>query len=205
MGTNLYRGHPSWRSPIMLRFVAASTFATVIIGLIVSVAVKQDLLAKSYGILGVLVLAGFAFGSSHLFRKKTEYLVTNRGVRFESGFPVKTNKREFSYHKIQAVQVHQTLLEKLLLRTGTVMISSAASDLSQDDIVFDGVAQPDRIAQLIRDGEDRASAPQGGYEDSRPARYAPPSRPPMPIDYRQEDRSRDDDRYGYGPGGLPPR
>jgi len=214
MGT-LWKGHPAWHSPIMARFFIASLFSCGVIGIALYFAVDQDLIPGGYAVLGFLCLLGFAFGSPLLYRNKTLYLITGRGVRFEAGFPVKTDKREFSYHKIQAVDVHQTLTEKLFFRTGTVTISSAASDLNNDDIVFAGVSDPDRIARLIRDGEDRAHghhnqddyAYASRFQDQQPASQSPfpgsygetsgypaaPPRPPMPPGRSPSD---------YG---LPPR
>lgn len=215
MGQHLYKGHPSWRSPTMLKFVFASLFTLLFFGAFAYVAAQQDLIETSASALIIASASAFVGGSTFLYRNKTLYLVTSRGVRYEAGFPVKTDKREYSYHKVQAVNVHQSLLEKLVFKTGTVTISSAASDVNQDDIVFVGVADPDRVAGLIRDGEDRAhSNSSSSYADDRFRAPTYDRRPQLdprdprdarggygrPAPYGDRDES-----YRQGPYGLPPR
>ena len=175
----------------MIRFVISALFLFAVISASAWAAAKYDLLAGGYAALVIFCAAAFSALTVLLYRTKTVYMVTSRGVRFESGFPVKTNKREFSYRKIQGVDVSQSLVEKIVLRTGTVTISSAASDMNQDDIVFAGVSDPDRVARIIREGEDRQAISGRGSDpgfDPAVARYGaaapadehgrrPPSRP----------------------------
>lgn len=175
MNQVVFKGHPAWQSPTMLRFIFASVFACLALGTIVTFAVGQDLIPVGQGALILMAISSLSFGATALFRLKTTYLITNRGVRYEAGFPVKTTQREFSYQKIQAVDVHQSLIEKLLLKTGTVTISSAASDANQDDIVFEGVRRPGQLAQSIRDGEDRVYG-GGGFQQHPGASYQQPAR-----------------------------
>lgn len=77
------------------------------------------------------------------------YIVTVHSIRKDSG--VLTRRREeISVGRIQSVEVTQSLFERLILKTGSVEFSTAATDATRDDIVFDGVRRPHHIADSIR-------------------------------------------------------
>lgn len=200
-----YRSHPAWTSPVMLKFAFSSLFVGVAFCAAAYFSAKFGLLSKGYAALGVLVLIGFCYGSAFLYRNRTLYVVNARGVALESGFPVRTNKREISFQKMSTVNVSQSLVEKLLLKTGTVTICTPASDPSNDDIAFIGIKRPHFVAEMIRDGEDRhgsSSRPAGAdyWSDRSSGGYGGRSSDP----YGDSHRGAEQDPYGR-PSGPPPR
>ena len=137
--TVIYSGHPSWRS--MLDFHFAGLFAAAAGGAIaklvnggwgIAIAVFAAILALS-------IFVGF------VRRMATRYTITDRRLHIRRGFLSRTEQHT-TIDRVQNVETHQTLLERVL-RIGTVHFDTAATDDS--DFRFEGVAAPRQVVAAV--------------------------------------------------------
>lgn len=148
---------------------------------------RAHVLAAALGWLFIVMLTAVAVVGLELYRRTTVYRITNTHVMIDHGI-LRRVHNEFHVRKIQSTRVEQNLFEQYILRVGDVYLESAASDWQEDDIVFRGVADPRRVAQIISNAElgsfrDSSSSEGarwedggGGLEGDRPA--APLGLPP---------------------------
>ena len=168
----LYKGSPAWSSGQMIKHCLGSWVGGALLVAALSFIAGQSLLPGFVPVLAILLVILFALAWAPLWRRSQVYTVTDRGVGIESGFLIKTNQRELSFRRIQVVDVHQSIIEKLITKTGTVSVGSAAGEDSQDQVVFSGIKHPARVAALIREGEYGGSS-NDSY--GRPDFSAPPA------------------------------
>lgn len=191
----IYRGSPSFLSFAGLKQVVIATIFALLTSGATLLLSSQGVIPRGLSVLLVVII--FLGGALWLWlwRRSHLYVVTTRGIRIESGLFIRTHQRELSFRRIQIVDVHQSLLERLLLRTGSVVVGSASSDINQDQIVFAGVRNPQRVAGAIREGEDSrdysapswdrpaVSRPSPWQEsEGQPERAPWDRRPPLPPD-----------------------
>lgn len=139
----------------MISRLFTASFSTIILSALAIFLATRDLLGTGLVVLVVLGIVVLNFGIVWLLRNANLYMITNSGVIVERGFPIRTNRSSMSFSKIQVVEVNQTILEKLVLKTGTVDVDTAAeSEERQQKIQFRGVAKPHRLAEMIRQGEE---------------------------------------------------
>jgi len=151
----LVKTHPAWRSTFMIGRVVAAVISTIFLSALVIFLGSQDILGTGWVILGVLLVIALNFGTVYLIRSSRLYMITRTGVIVETGFPIRTQRSSMSFSKIQVVDVRQTILEKLVLKTGTVDVDTAAeAEEFQQKIQFQGVSNPHRLAEMIRQGEE---------------------------------------------------
>jgi len=179
----MYSASPAFLSWGMIKQFFGALLLCALLGAASLFLASQGLFARE---LAVLIIAGLLLFSVlwlWLWRRSRRYLITSRGVLVESGFLMRTNQRELSFRRIQLVEVQQTIIERLLLGTGDVLIGSASSEASQDQLVFEGVRAPKRVANMIREGEDAGRQPDlAGYNPYQPeaghsGQYAPAAQP----------------------------
>lgn len=187
----LYRGSPSFRSWEAIKHLFFSALICVLVGAAAFFLAGQGLFSRGIAILVAIGLVGLCGLWLYLWHRMHLYIVTSRGVRLETGFLVRTNQRELPLRRIQMIDVRQNILERLFLRTGDVVIGSAASDSEQDQIVFFGVPNPQRVAAIIREGEYEGvyepSPSHGAYQPQGQPWNAPSSpQGPAPWDRSQE-------------------
>lgn len=161
----------------MLGHVARGLFVFLAGAAVVTLASRVgDLISSAIAGLSIVALAVCCGGVIELIRRTTTYQVTTRGVRRDSGI-LNRKREEMGFRKLQAVDVNQSIVERFVLRTGTVLLGSAASDARLDEILFEGIAHPHRVADLIRQAEDdrdtRFGSHPGGYADRRYGSNAP--------------------------------
>lgn len=176
-----YRGQAAWRSMLMIRrlliAVVADAAALGILYLLHTQAVWEDYLLA---LVGVAVIA-LTVSSIKLLRSSALYVVGSGGVTVEEGFPIRTHSSTMSYAKIQVVDVRQTLVEKLILKTGDVSLETAAESPDGDQLVLRAIANPQRVASMIRQGE--AQGTRVSWDD--PQGHLPSWDRPAPSQYPQ--------------------
>lgn len=148
-----YKGHPSWRSAKMWATMLKATGASAAFGVVMAALAHQQIVPKALAVVGTVAFAAVAFSIAEAVRRTTVYIITNRSVQMSRGI-LKRESREFHIQKVQAVDVEQTLFERLVLKVGTVSFGSAATDIHQEEIRFEGVANPYQVADIARRAED---------------------------------------------------
>jgi uncharacterized membrane protein YdbT with pleckstrin-like domain len=137
--TIIYQGHPSWRS--MLDFHLAGLFAAV------AGAVIARLVDHHWGIavavFAVLLAASLLIGL--IRRVSVRYEITDRRLHIRRGLLGRTEQHT-TIDRVQNVETHQTLFERLL-RIGTVNFDTAATDDS--DFAFVGIATPKVVVRAV--------------------------------------------------------
>ena len=93
-------------------------------------------------ILALSVLVGF------VRRLATHYTITDRRLHIRRGILSRTEQHT-TIDRVQNVETHQTLLERVL-RIGTVNFDTAATDDS--DFKFEGVASPRQVVAAVDRG-----------------------------------------------------
>ncbi len=135
----IYSGHPSWRS--MLDFHLAGLLAAAAGGAIARLATKDWGLAIAVfaGILALSLVVGL------IRRVSTHYTITDRRLHIRRGILSRTEQHT-TIDRVQNVETHQTLLERIL-RIGSVDFDTAATDDSQ--FAFVGVATPKQVVAAV--------------------------------------------------------
>jgi uncharacterized membrane protein YdbT with pleckstrin-like domain len=135
----IYSGHPSWRS--MLDFHLAGLLAAAAGGAIARLATKNWGLAIAVfaGILALSLVVGL------IRRVSTHYTITDRRLHIRRGILSRTEQHT-TIDRVQNVETHQTLLERIL-RIGSVDFDTAATDDSQ--FAFVGVATPKQVVAAV--------------------------------------------------------
>jgi len=145
--TMLYSGHPSWRS--MLDFHLAGLLAAGVAGVIGKLASGWGIAVAAFAaVLALSVLVGF------IRRMSTHYTVTDRRLHIRRGILSRTEQHT-TLDRVQNVETHQTLLERIL-RIGTVHFDTAATDDS--DFSFEGVASPRQVVAAVDAAAQAAAA-----------------------------------------------
>lgn len=193
----IYRTQASWHSLLMIRRILLAVVAVVVLLAALYAAHTQNLLADVW--LALIGLGGIALVvmTVRILRSSSLYTITSSGVTVEEGFPIRTHSSTMSHSKIQVVDVRQTLLEKLLLKTGDVCLETAAESLSGDELTLRSIPNPQRVAAMIRQGE--AQGTRVSWDD--PQSHTPSwDRPPTPSypPYGQPPQG------PYNPGAQPP-
>ncbi len=170
----------------------------------------------------LILLPAAAAAYCKLVQLTTLYTVTQRSVRIQKGL-LSRETDEFEIRKIQAIEVRQGALERILFKVGDVRFGSAATDSAQDEIVFAGIKDPARLRRLVREADEELRSGGGlGPGGGVPSRFAPepqwPSaapdgRPPAPGPWPAAPPAPGygPPAPGYGPQappspyGLPPR
>ncbi len=135
----IYEGRPSWRSILgfyivgLIAVAAAAGIAFVVSGGGLAAAVGA-------GAFVLLLLVGW------LKRISTRYSITDRRLRIQRGI-IARNVDEARLERVQNVSVNQGVLERIL-QVGTVDFDTA-SNRPDDTFQFRGIAQPERITQLV--------------------------------------------------------
>lgn len=189
--TPVWRGHPSYRSFYMVRKVFTALTVLLVASLILIVAWKTGAIPRSAGVMANAFVALLAFAAVEIQRRTTVYTISGRGVSYQHGILYRRGG-EIHFSKLQQIDVRETLIERFILRTGTIVITSATPD-ADDDVNFHGITQPFRVREMIREGEDNLAQHRGG---------------PGPQGYSTQDIAQ---RYGHGtppqqppPGWTPP-
>jgi uncharacterized membrane protein YdbT with pleckstrin-like domain len=134
----IYEGHPSWRG--ILSFYLKGTVVALVAGAIALVISGAALGAGVFGAVFVgLVLLGL------VKRLATTYTVTSRRLRIKQGI-LKKDTRETRLQRVQNVNTHQSLVDRLL-RVGTVDFDTAGTD--DYEFAFVGIADPHGIAGKV--------------------------------------------------------
>ena len=125
----IYEGHPSWRGILSfyIKGVAIALVAGVIAWLINGVGLGAGAFAVVFV---VLVIVGL------LKRMATTYTLTSRRLRIKHGI-LKKDTRETRLQRVQNVNTHQSLADRLL-RVGKVEFDTAGSD--DYEFAFVGIA-----------------------------------------------------------------
>ena len=99
-------------------------------------------------VLALSVLVGF------IRRVSIHYTVTDRRLHIRRGILSRTEQHT-TLDRVQNVETHQTLLERVL-RIGTVNFDTAATDDS--DFKFEGVASPRHVVAAVDEAQREAAA-----------------------------------------------
>ncbi len=156
--TTLYSGHPSWRSMLdfhlvgLLAAAAAGAIGKLVSGWGIAVAAFAAVLALS-------ILVGF------IRRVSTHYTVSDRRLHIRRGILSRTEQHT-TLDRVQNVETHQTLLERVL-RIGTVNFDTAATDDS--DFKFEGVASPRHVVAAVDEAQREAAAAAAASAAALPA------------------------------------
>ena len=193
----LYSSYPSYRSTAMIKHL----FFAIVIAALICAAILflsgQEVIPGFFAALAVLITLALCCAYPAIWRRSHRFMITSRGACVETGLLIRTNQREMSFRRIQIIDVHQNILERLILGTGDLHIDTAAGDDSPNLIVFFGIRHPQRVAGLLREGEDRIYSSPGQDEEyspyaaPRPQSYQAPVQPSGPAPW---DRSVDDDQ-----------
>jgi uncharacterized membrane protein YdbT with pleckstrin-like domain len=136
--TTIYSGHPSWRS--MLDFHLGGIGLAVLGGVIGKLAASWGIaIAVFLGIVLISLLVGFAR------RAAIAYTISDRRLYIRHGI-LSRKEQHTTLDRVQNVEAHQTLFERLL-HIGTVEFDTAASDDSV--FAFVGVAAPKRVLAAV--------------------------------------------------------
>jgi hypothetical protein len=150
----------------MSYFCRPARRSTLLLGLYLKAVVGGVLLAAVFWALAhfgllpawVCVLLGLAafiaaLAAPEMVRASTMYCIAEGEVRCSHGI---LNRRQetIRVHNVLSREIEQSLLERFVLRTGTVVFSSGATNLGTDDIRFAGVAHPQRAVEALRSEQD---------------------------------------------------
>ena len=149
----IFQGHPSWRS------ILAFYLKGLLIGVVIAVLAK--IIGQSSGIvflivlvaLGISVLAGF------IRRMATVYTITNRRLNIKRGIFAR-DIQETRLERVQNVSYRQTVFQRLL-KVGDVDFDTAATD-AENDFVFTGVGDPDKVVDEVDRATSRNAAGSHG-------------------------------------------
>lgn len=192
----LYSSRPSFMSWEMIKRLVFSLAPALVLSALVWFISGQGLIPG--GLSALLILLILAVGISYplLWRHAHLFIITDRGVRREDGFLLRTSSRELSFRRIQIIDVHQNLFERLLLRTGDIHIDTAGNSGDQDEIVFFGVKNPRQVEGILREGEDALYGRRdeetfyNPYQQDRPSPQGqapnPAARPQGPAPWERE-------------------
>mgnify|MGYP006284342545 CR=1 FL=1 len=182
----LYRTQASWRSLLMIRRILMSVLADAALLGILYLLHTQSVLEDVWLVLIALGGIALTISSVRLLRSSAVYTITSGGVNVEEGFPIRTHSSTMSHSKIQVVDVRQTLLEKLVLKTGDVCLETAAESMSGDEIVLRSIANPQRVASMIRQGEAQGNMASWDHPASHAPSWDRPAQPSQPPHYPQQ-------------------
>jgi uncharacterized membrane protein YdbT with pleckstrin-like domain len=156
--TEIYSGHPSWRS--MLDFHLAGLVIAAAGGAIARLATSKWGLAVAVfaAILALSLLIGF------IRRLATHYTITDRRLHIRTGILSRTEQHT-TIDRVQDVETHQTLLERVL-GIGTVNFNTAATE--ESEFRFEGVASPRTVVAAV-DRAQHAAATLASSSGGSPA------------------------------------
>jgi uncharacterized membrane protein YdbT with pleckstrin-like domain len=156
--TVIYSGHPCWRS--MLDFHLVGLVLAGAGGAIVRLATSNwgYAVAAFAAILALSLLIGF------IRRVATHYTITDRRLHIKTGILSRTEQHT-TIDRVQDVETHQTLLERVL-QIGTVNFNTSATE--ESEFKFEGVATPRTVVAAV-DRAQQAAALAAGAISPAPA------------------------------------
>lgn len=161
-----------------------------------------EVVGQTAQIIGSLLWSALVAGVVLLIHHSILYSLSGNTVRKDSGI-LNRKREEMHVRKVQSVDVQQNLIERFILRTGSVYFCSATTDVQRDDIIFLGISDPHRVADLAR------AAELGEYSGSEAYRRLREDPAPSRQDYEEANTH---ESFEAGPppvyrpgGGLPPR
>jgi len=156
--TVIYKGHPSWRS--MLDFHLGGLLIAAVGGLIGKLVSGWGIAAAVFA---AILLLSLAVGAVR--RAATVYTITDRRLYIRRGI-LSRSEQHTTIDRVQNVEAHQTLLERLLA-IGTIDFDTAATDDSA--FAFVGIARPKRVVTAVNRAQDTHPAPASITGESPPA------------------------------------
>ena len=160
--TIVFQGHPSWRSTLTF-YLKGLLVALGAAGIAALITIATDEISWAttalvgIAVFAVVVLIGF------LVRLTTTYTITNQRLRIRKGVFTK-NVQQTKLERVQNVNTHQTLLDRLL-RVGEVDFDTAGTEDS--DFSFRGVSGPERVVTAVeRAQRELAEAPSAAPESA---------------------------------------
>lgn len=141
----IFQGHPSWRS--ILAFYLKGLLIGVIIAVLAKIIGKGAFTVFLIVLIALLIsaLAGF------IRRMATVYTITDRRLNIKRGIFAR-DIQETRLERVQNVSYRQTMFQRLLW-VGDVDFDTASTD-ADNDFIFSGVADPDRVVTEV----DRATS-----------------------------------------------
>jgi uncharacterized membrane protein YdbT with pleckstrin-like domain len=134
----VFEGHPSPRASLSyyLPFLLLAVVAGVIVAIAASVAI---------GIVAGVVLMALVVLIGHVKRMATDYVITTQRLYIRRGILSK-REQQTRIDRVQNVNTHQTLLERILL-VGTVDFDTAGTDDSE--FRFRGISRPGSVVAAV--------------------------------------------------------
>jgi uncharacterized membrane protein YdbT with pleckstrin-like domain len=134
----VFEGHPSPRAALSyyLPFLLLAVVAGVIVAIVASVAI---------GVVAGIVLMALVVLIGHLKRMATDYVITTQRLYIRRGILSK-RVQQTRIDRVQNVNTHQTLLERILL-VGTVDFDTAGTDDSE--FRFRGISKPSAVVAAV--------------------------------------------------------
>ncbi len=149
----IFQGHPSWRA--LLAFYLKGLLVGVIVGLIAYLFV--DSWFRTFLI--ILIVLGLTIVVGFVKRMATTYTITNRRLNIKRGIFAR-DIQETRLERVQNVNFSQTVFQRAL-QVGDVDFDTASSD-SENQFVFNGVADPQGVVTKVDQATQEGSAGSHG-------------------------------------------
>lgn len=156
----IFQGHPSWRA----------LWAFYLKGL--AIAIVLAVIAKLIGegsftvFLVILIVFGISILIGFIKRMATVYTITNRRLNIKRGIFAR-DIQETRLERVQNVNYAQTVFQRIL-QVGDVDFDTASSD-SENEFVFNGVADPQGVVTEVDLATSQGSAGSDGLGQSGPS------------------------------------
>ncbi|MGA7398154.1 MAG: PH domain-containing protein [Solirubrobacterales bacterium] len=149
----IFQGHPSWRALLAfyLKGIAIALVLGVLVQLIWSSAALTFVVVLAA--IGIDILVGF------IKRMATVYTITNRRLNIKRGIFAR-DIQETRLERVQNVNYRQGVFQRLL-QVGDVDFDTASSD-SENEFVFNGVANPQEVVTEVDKATSAMSAGSHG-------------------------------------------
>lgn len=151
-----YSAHPARRSPLLIGLYVKALGGALLAGALFWALGHFDMLADWGCVLLGLAAVGGCLGAPELVRVTTVYQLIDGEVRCTRGIINRRNEA-IRIGNILSREVEQNIVERFVLRTGTVVFASGATNPGSDDIRFAGVSDPQRALQVLRAMQDGAA------------------------------------------------
>lgn len=164
-----YQARPARRSLKLIGLYVKGLAGAVVLCAVLYALARFGALPGWVSLLGGLLCIFVCLGTPEAIRATTLYEIDDHQVRSTYGI-INRRQETIPSRGVLSCEVQQSVIERFLLRTGTVVFASGATSAEADDIRFFGITSPQAAVKALRFGQpDTQQPPTQGNGVSQPA------------------------------------
>jgi len=123
--------YPAWSSPEMFAAIFAELAIVVVAFGVAMLLHKTGIVKGALPFLAWAGLTGLMAAALPYWRKRERCTITPQGIYYSAGFPIRLSSTQIGWHAVTQIEVDQGLFERLVLRTGDILIYAGGVNIAR--------------------------------------------------------------------------